>query len=126
MKTPKTTATQTKPAPAAGADLTKKAPTRQNFDYVPVIKVDFEPRAGLLSYQRELEERVDDVAEKKGEHTVYEVAVRMKPRVYQALLACTLRRNQATQTPDWNEQDQLESWVKLMLEEDLQRAVHSA
>jgi hypothetical protein len=111
-----------KPDAAAGAGQTK----RQNFDYVPVIKMDFEPRAGLQTYTRELEERVIDTAEKPGEHVVYEVSVRMKPRVYQALLKCTLRRNQATQSPDWNEQDHLESWMKLCLEEELERMVTSS
>jgi hypothetical protein len=107
-------------------DLTKKVPAaRQNFDYVPVVKVDFEPRAGLQTYTRELQERLNDAAEKGGVHEVYEVAVRMKPRVYKALLECTLRRNEATQSPDWNEQDHLEAWMKLMLEDELQKMVGS-
>ena len=123
VKKPKT-ATPTKPEHLAGAG--KGIPsTRQNFDYVPVVKVDFEPRAGLQTYTRELQERLNDAAEKGGVHEVYEVAVRMKPRVYKALLECTLRRNEATQSPDWNEQDHLEAWMKLMLEEELEKMVAS-
>lgn len=103
-----------KPAPAPKPSEQKKTEGEQplrNVEFTPVLNVTSEPRVGFQSFIRELQERLQDIEENPQSGRLYVIPVRLKPSQYRRVLQSAIARAQATQTPDWTEQDHLEAWI---------------
>jgi hypothetical protein len=73
--------------------------------YAPTIQVNFETRAGLPNYARELEERLKDV-EEETRKVFYQLPIKLSKGLYKSLLLEAIAQSKTK--PYWTEQDQIE------------------
>jgi hypothetical protein len=83
-----------------------------NDAYLPAIPVGFEIRAGLPNYEREMQERLQDV-EEETRKVFYVVPVKLSKEVYKKLLVAALEKGRKNVLPgQWTEQNHLEMLVE--------------